>query len=81
MPTNSLISIIYSPHERDVYLVRGEANFEVVHDVARPFNVYASKRVLQAVGTAFNVRLLSADDVELTVTESKMKACMERMPR
>jgi len=71
--TNSLISVIYSPHERDVYLVRGEANFEVVHDVARPFNVYAGKRVLQAVGTAFNVRLLSADDVELTVTEGKVK--------
>jgi transmembrane sensor len=71
--TNSLISVIYSPHERDVYLVRGEANFEVAHDVARPFNVYAGKRVLQAVGTAFNVRLLSADDVELTVTEGKVK--------
>ena len=71
--TNSLISVIYSPHERDVYLVRGEANFEVGHDVVRPFNVYAGKRVLQAVGTAFNVRLLSADDVELTVTEGKVK--------
>ena len=71
--TNSLISVIYSPHERDVYLVRGEGNFEVAHDVARPFNVYAGKRVLQAVGTEFNVRLLSADDVELTVTEGKVK--------
>jgi transmembrane sensor len=71
--TNSLISVIYTPHERDVYLVRGEANFEVARDLARPFNVYAGKRVLQAVGTTFNVRLLSADDVELTVTEGKVK--------
>jgi transmembrane sensor len=71
--TNSLISVIYSPHVRDVYLVRGEANFDVAHDVSRPFNVHAGKRVLQAVGTAFNVRLLSADNVELTVTEGKVK--------
>ncbi len=71
--TNSLISVLYTPHSRDVYLVRGEANFDVAHDTSRPFDVYAGKRVLQAVGTEFNVRILSGDDVELTVTEGKVK--------
>jgi transmembrane sensor len=71
--TNSQVSVIYSPHVRDVYLVRGEANFDVAHDSARPFNVHAGRRVLQAVGTAFNVRILSGDNVELTVTEGKVK--------
>ncbi len=71
--TATRIAVVYSPSSRDIYLAYGEANFEVAHEQARPFNVHAGKRVLQAVGTTFNVRLLSPDNVELTVTEGKVK--------
>lgn len=71
--TASRIVVFYSPRSRDVYLSYGEANFDVAHEASRPFNVHAGKRVLQAVGTSFNVRMLTTDDVELTVTEGKVK--------
>jgi len=75
--TNTWITVVYTPKVREVFLRRGEANFEVAHEPQRAFNVYAGKRVLQAVGTAFNVRLLSEDNVELTVTEGKVRVLAE----
>jgi transmembrane sensor len=75
--TNTAIAVIFSARSRDVYLKHGEANFEVAHDSVRPFNVHVARQVLQAVGTAFNVRLASDDNVELTVTEGKVKVLAE----
>jgi transmembrane sensor len=76
--TGSTVSVKYSPTARDVFLTRGEASFEVAHDPSRPFNVHVGERVLQAVGTAFNVRVLSVDRVELTVTEGKVRVLPDR---
>jgi transmembrane sensor len=71
--TNTRMTVVFSPHTRDIYLAYGEASFDVAHEPTRPFNVHAGKRVLQAVGTNFNVRVLSPDNVELTVTEGHVK--------
>lgn len=71
--TGSALTVQYSEKARDVFLERGEANFDVAHDPSRPFNVHVGERVLQAVGTAFNVRVLAPDNIELTVTEGKVK--------
>jgi len=71
--TNTRMTVVFSPHNRDIYLAYGEASFDVAHEPTRPFNVHAGKRVLQAVGTNFNVRVLSPDNVELTVTEGRVK--------
>jgi len=71
--TGTRVVVVYSPSSRDVYITYGEANFDVAHEQARPFNVHAGKRVLQATGTIFNVRVISPDNVELTVTEGKVR--------
>jgi transmembrane sensor len=73
MNSNTALAVLYSPRSRDVYLVRGEASFKVAHDELRPFYVHAGKRVLKAVGTEFNVRVLAVDEVELTVIEGRVK--------
>jgi transmembrane sensor len=71
--TNSRVTAVFSPRSREVFLAYGEASFDVAHEPARPFNVNVGKRVFQAVGTSFNVRVLNPENVELTVTEGRVK--------
>jgi len=73
MNSNSALAVLYSPRSRDVYLARGEASFSVAREESRPFYVHAGRRVLQAMGAEFNVRLLAADEVDLTVIEGRVK--------
>jgi transmembrane sensor len=53
--THSRVRIRLAAHSRDVRLLRGEALFQVHHDVARPFLVFTDDAVVQAVGTQFDV--------------------------
>lgn len=71
--TSTRMTVVYSQKSRDVNLEYGEASFEVVPNADRPFNVRAGKREFQALGTRFIVRVLSPDNVELTVTEGEVK--------
>jgi transmembrane sensor len=71
--TNSSIEVRYDDAQRGVLLVRGEVFFEVAHDTAHPFRVLAGDRMLEAVGTAFNVRLGSGNDVKMTVTQGRVR--------
>jgi transmembrane sensor len=71
--TGTRVSVSFSPRARDVNLVRGEATFNVTHDASRPFSVTAGRRRFQALGTRFNLRTLTPDNVELTVTEGQVK--------
>lgn len=72
--TNTCMGVAYSPETRVVLLPYGEATFHVAHDKHRPFFVRAgSNRRFEAVGTDFNVRVLSPDHVELTVTEGNVR--------
>ncbi len=71
--TNSRVTAVFSPRSREVFLAYGEASFDVAHEPTRPFNVNVGKRVFQAVGTSFNVRVLNPENVELTVTEGRVK--------
>lgn len=61
----------FTPTERRVRLVRGEAHFQVTKDAARPFIVEAGGLAVRAVGTTFNVRL-DPSAVEVIVTEGKI---------
>jgi transmembrane sensor len=70
--TDSSIEVRYDEVQRAVLMLRGEVFFEVAHDTARPFRVRARDRLLEAVGTAFNVRLGPTDDVKMMVTEGKV---------
>ncbi|MBN9530453.1 MAG: FecR domain-containing protein [Alphaproteobacteria bacterium] len=54
--TDSAIAVHYSPGERRIDLLRGEALFAVRSDKTRPFRVAARGGTAQAVGTAFVVR-------------------------
>lgn len=69
--TNTEISVNYSARSRDIRLLTGEAHFTVTKDEARPFRVYASNKRVEAVGTAFAVRL-QENDVQVSVNEGKV---------
>lgn len=55
--TSSDLSVSIAEASRHVVLREGEAWFQVARDKARPFVVEAGKVRVQAVGTAFSVRL------------------------
>ncbi len=67
----AVLDVNFSPAERRVHLVRGEANFTVTRDLARPFVVHAGGVDVRAVGTVFNVRL-DPKAVEVIVTEGRV---------
>ncbi len=65
------IEVRYSASERRVELLAGEAFFTVAKDAAKPFVVATATGSVRAVGTAFNVRLLS-NGAEVIVTEGRV---------
>jgi transmembrane sensor len=69
--TDSSIEVALRNNERLIRLLKGEARFDVAHDVTRPFIVRAGDASVRAVGTAFNVRL-RAELTELTVIEGRV---------
>lgn len=68
----AVVNIAFTPSERRVTLLRGEALFTVTKNAERPFVVRAGGIDVRAVGTAFNVRLDTAE-VEVLVTEGKVQ--------
>jgi transmembrane sensor len=78
--TNSRLNVDFSGNRRDVHLVRGEAFFEVVHDKARPFTVYASNYVVRDIGTAFDVHLSKVGVVEIGVTKGSVEVAPAEGP-
>jgi transmembrane sensor len=69
--TLSKLEVRFSPHERTIMMLEGEAYFDVAKDPQRPFVVRTDKASVQAVGTEFNVRL-RPDDLAVTVVEGKV---------
>jgi len=69
--TNSFVQIKYTQNARIIDLQRGEIHIDVAHDTSRPLSVIAGGKVIQAVGTAFNVEVRS-QLVELIVTDGKV---------
>lgn len=65
------LTVGFSDLLRRVVLERGEAHFEVAHDLARPFVVSAGGVEFRAVGTAFTVAL-GEEKVEMFVTEGRV---------
>ena len=54
--TQSSVQIHFSRTYRDVFLLGGEALFDVHHDATLPFRVHVGGTVIQDVGTQFSVR-------------------------
>ncbi len=69
--TNSFVQVKYTASARIIELQRGEIHIDVAHDKSRPLSVVASGKVIQAVGTAFNVEVRN-ELVELIVTDGKV---------
>lgn len=66
--TASQIRVAYGDSARKVFLLEGEAFFDVQSDPDRPFVVYVGGKAVRAVGTSFSVHLRD-EDVEVLVTE------------
>ena len=58
LDSRSEVTVRYTADARALTLVRGQAQFDVAHDVARPFAVTAEGHKVVATGTAFDVDLL-----------------------
>lgn len=69
--TDSEVRVVLTQQWRKVELVRGEASFEVAHDVSRPFIVCAGNTAVRALGTKFDVRRLDTS-IEVIVNEGKV---------
>src|SRR5690606_38971872 len=67
MNAHSTLKIAFTTTERRIGLLSGESHFSVVKDSDRPFSVFVNGVRIQAVGTAFNVKM--ADRIEVIVTE------------
>lgn len=52
---DSALRVAFQGSERKVELLSGEAQFEVVHDPARPFQVTARQTTITDIGTRFDV--------------------------
>ena len=71
-PRSSItIAADYGMQRRDVE-VSGDAYFDVVHDVSRPFTIHASGATIEDLGTRFTVRTDAADGVAVSVSQGSV---------
>ena len=73
------VNVRFTPDERQVQLVNGEAHFTVAKNPDRPFIVSAGKVTVRAVGTAFSVAL-GLQEVSVLVTEGKVQVVDQPSP-
>jgi transmembrane sensor len=66
------VQVRYSDHARRLWLLHGQARFEVAHDTSRPFTVTAGGRTVIATGTDFDVDL-PKHGVTVTLIEGHVK--------
>ena len=71
--TNTRLQVRITRHLRQLTLEQGEVHVDVAHDPDRPFRVQAGDKVLEAIGTSFNVRIDEDQSVELIVTEGRVR--------
>jgi transmembrane sensor len=71
--TDSLVEASFVDNQRRLFLLRGEAHFEVAHDTTRPFVVSVGAHAVRAVGTAFNIRLRADSSADVLVTSGTVR--------
>ncbi len=69
--TDSAVTVRLGKTERLVMLTSGQAEFEVAHDPARAFRVFAGSAEVIAIGTKFDVHLQD-DSTVVTVVEGRV---------
>ena len=70
--TSTELNVHFSSDQRLLVLKAGEIHIKVKHDTSRPLRVVARDKLVQAVGTAFDVRILDTMEVKLWVTEGRV---------
>jgi len=74
--TNSRLEVEFTQANRIIRLRRGEFHIDVVHDTSRPLSVITGGRIVQAVGTAFTVKIDENQQIELLIIDGKVKVGM-----
>jgi len=69
--TNTLAEIKFTKLARVIELKRGELHIDVAHDKSRPLSILVAGKIIQAVGTAFNVEVRN-NSIELIVTDGRV---------
>ena len=67
--TNSSVRVDFTESNRILTLERGELHIKVAHDPNRRLSVIVGNKVVQAVGTEFNVEITQDQSIELIVTD------------
>jgi transmembrane sensor len=80
LDTDSQIRVAYTSRERAVYLLNGQGLFDVAHDEAMPFQVYAKGQRITAVGTIFNVRI-EGEQVKVSMVEGSVRVRTDSSPK
>ena len=77
LDSDSEVTVQYSRTARELQLLRGQARFDVAHDVQRPFSVLARDQKVVATGTAFNVDI-TRPTVAVTLIEGHVVIFAQR---
>jgi transmembrane sensor len=76
--TNTVVHIELTKHKREIWLLQGEANFDVEKSATRPFIVHAGRTTVRALGTSFGVRMY--DEVRAGVLVTKGQVAVSNAP-
>ena len=71
--TDTRAVVSFAQGRRIVNLERGEMHINVAHDPTRPLSVIAGGHVVQAVGTAFSVKVDASQRVEVLVVDGRVR--------
>jgi transmembrane sensor len=71
LDSDSKVAVRYTSDARKLELLRGQARFDVAHNVARPFSVKARDETVVATGTSFNIDLTGSDTL-VTLIEGRV---------
>lgn len=75
--TGTRVGVRYTAGARLLRLESGEVHVQVAKDRLRTLSVLAGDRVVQAVGTAFNIEIRPDQQIELLVTEGTVRVGMQ----
>lgn len=78
--SNSKVNVSFDESTRDIQLVRGQAHFDVAHDKQIPFRVYGAQGRVEAVGTAFTVKV-KEQSLDVLVTEGTVAVASTGNPQ
>jgi transmembrane sensor len=77
LDSGTVIKVRLRREARKLELIRGQARFDVAHDVTRPFSVRARDQTVVATGTSFNVDLLGPK-VLVTLIEGRVSVVTDK---